>query len=91
MFVPAVVVIYKFFNFFSNFFLIFLLIFAKNTHPFGYGSEKKIPSCFQSLQARSYDDATRSTNKLYAFRILVPNLKTINLTFGSLSPILYVK
>ena len=31
------------------------------------------------------------TNKLYAFRILFPNLKTINLTFGSLSPILYVK
>ena len=30
-------------------------------------------------------------NKLCAFRILVPNLKTINLTFGSLSPILYVK
>ena len=29
--------------------------------------------------------------KLCAFRILDPNLKTINLTFGSLSPILYVK
>ena len=30
-------------------------------------------------------------HKLYAFRILIPNLKTINLTFGGLSPILYVK
>ena len=32
IFAPAVVVIYKFFNFFLIFFLIFLLFFPKNAH-----------------------------------------------------------
>ena len=43
-------------------------------------------------ESRLYDpEMFRWCNKLYAFRILIPNLKTINLTFGGLSPILYVK
>ena len=43
---------------------------------------------FEIISSKS---STVTQNKLCAFRILVPNLKTINLTFGSLSPILYVK
>ena len=51
-FAPAVVVIYKFFNFFSNFFLIFLLIFAKNTHLLLVMGQKKKSLVVFSLSKR---------------------------------------
>ena len=52
IFAPAVVVIYKFFNFFSNFFLIFLLIFAKNTHLLLVMGQKKKSLVVFSLSKR---------------------------------------
>ena len=53
IFAPAVVVIYKFFNFFSNFFLIFLLIFAKNTQLFRLWVRNKNP-VVSSLSKRGH-------------------------------------